>query len=755
MALQTSQNANLNALNQKIAGGYTASATDIANLAYAKTQGYSYTPMATGATKIASPLDLKGLTESQLYRSGQDIYKLPTTVTGGVVGGTTPAIPVINPISTVDSVKAGFDTSVKGAEANLATTMDPLPSEQKLTAIQDAQAKATGEQQTSQQTLQEQKWQENQLSQNVAQVQQIMPQIAKINAEYTSLQEQNANLPILSRIMGGTQDKILRQKAIELGGLAAVAQAYQGNVDLARNIAQDAVNAQYQDQKNYNDNLITQLDSVYKDLNREEKVKADSLKVVIDERNRQIEDEKAIKNDINKIMLDAAQNGADTSTISAIQKSKTVGDAIKASGTYIKTATGATWDTFTDESTGETKLVNKITGDVKNIGTASTNLGNPVGEIFGLSSYSTRTENPGVNRSDRNNNPGNIKVSDNTKNYAGVIGVESDQAGDGGNFLIFDTPESGIAAIGKLLMSYGYKGMTAEKAIKRYNGGGAYGATSVRLDPNKDFQSQLQDPNKLREVTNAMAIAEGFTGGTKTNTQQTRIDELATNYIKNGTKLTDIKGVNDRETAAIKEAYTRLVADQTVVPESVSAQKSNMVKSFTKNIEDIDAALNAPGFSSAVGPNALARKIFSNNLFTKNANDAAAKINSIVSSQALKVLIDSKAQGATFGALSDRELDVLSSANTTLNSFAKVVNGRVKAYVNSEENIINELNKLKTASMRLLVANGGNLPGEDGIKPKLAQFLIAFSEKKIDYDNITSANPSLTDDEIIQVLSSY
>ena len=91
MALSSQQIAGLDALNKKIASGYKATATDQANLAYAAKQGYVYKPatvtpvvasaIPTGATKIANPSQLTGLTESQIYRSGTDIYKLPTTTT--------------------------------------------------------------------------------------------------------------------------------------------------------------------------------------------------------------------------------------------------------------------------------------------------------------------------------------------------------------------------------------------------------------------------------------------------------------------------------------------------------------------------------------------------------------------------------------------------------------------------------------------------------------------------------------------------
>lgn len=716
-------------------------------------------PIPVDATKILNKDGLLGLNESQIYRQGKDIYKLPTTVSSDVITGTTPKIePVtLDPIS-VSSLMAGANTSNEGIKAQLEARNAVLPEQTVLKDNQDKASAYAETQKTAQTDLLNKKLNQYGLDANVEQVQQIMPQIAKTTAEFNSLQEQNANLPIANRIIGGTQDRLMRQKAIEVAGLSAVAQAYQGNVNMARNLAKDAINAQYQDQTTYIDNLNSQIQNSYTDLTAAEKKRADELLIVNNERIRNIEVEKEVKTNINNLAITAAQNGADPATVKTILSSKTEGEAIINSGQYIKVPekSSVSWDTFSDTSSGETKLVNRFTGEVKNIGQANTNLGSPVGEVMGLPTYNTRAENPGVTRSDRNNNPGNIKVSVNTKNWAGVIGVENNTAEDGGNFLIFDSPESGIGAIGRLLQTDGYSGMSAEKAIKRYNGNGAYGAISVGLDPNKDFQSQIQDPAKLKSVAAAIAKAEGFTG-TNGNKPNLGIDEIASNNIKAGIKVSDAKGKDTAETALIQQSMTKQMAAG-LTPEAQKIKSDAIQKTLKTEIEKIDEAISSPGFRGAVGTIGLTRRFLSGNMFTGNVDNTVAMINSIVSNQALKDLTDAKAGGATFGALSDRELDVLSSANTTLSQFAKhkddKADGKILYYDNSEKNVKAELERLKAASLRLMVANGGKLSGEDGNLPQIQQFLIVFPEKKVEYNSVTSANPELTDEEILQVLTS-
>jgi uncharacterized protein (UPF0335 family) len=595
MALNTQQITGLDALNKKIATGYKVNAVDQANLDYAAKQGYKYNPtpvapvapaIPTGATKILNPSGLAGLTESQLFRQGKDIYKLPTTIpsdnlTTNTARNITPIQPEVN--TDIQTLMSGVDTSNKGLQAQLEARNKTLQEQTNLTEIQKRQADYSETQKTAQRDLQTQTWNQYGLNTNVAKVQELMPQIEKVTAEFNSLQEQNANLPISSRIIGGTADKLTRQKAIEVAGLSAVAQAYQGNVDMARNIASDAINAQYKDQQTYLENLSSQINNAYTDLTAAEKKRADEINLVIAERERLLTEEKDTKKQISDLAVTAAQNGADTTTVNSILKSTNYGDAIKNSGAFLQTVSSSNWDTFTD-SNGEIKLVNKQTGEVKNISSANTNLGNQIGEIMGLPSYDTRAENPGVTRSDRNNNPGNIKVSDNTKNWEGVIGVESSSAADGGNLLIFDSPESGINAIVKLLLTNGYSGMTAEKAIKRYNGNGSYGAATVGLDPNQDFQSQLQDPAKLKSVAALIAQAEGFTGGSKTTTTN------AENWAK---LITDGKAKITNVPKALQNDVAALVSDTKEM--TVAEQNKQSALSL------VDELINDPGRESATG----------------------------------------------------------------------------------------------------------------------------------------------------------
>jgi hypothetical protein len=69
----------------------------------------------------------------------------------------------------------------------------------------------------------------------------------------------------------------------------------------------------------------------------------------------------------------------------------------------------------------------------------------------------------GITRGERNNNPGNIERTG--ENWQGM---SADQSGDS-RFIIFDSPEYGIRALGKLLKNYQAQGFnTIDSIINKY-----------------------------------------------------------------------------------------------------------------------------------------------------------------------------------------------------------------------------------------------------------------------------------------------
>jgi uncharacterized protein (UPF0335 family) len=294
--------------------------------------------MASGATKITNEAGLQGLNESQLYRSGKDIYKLPSVMSSDkITGGTlVKTIEAVTGTPNYD-VQALMDSTNAGTQKLVDTINAPLP-EQKVVSDLQTRQNDLAQSISTNKTADIVDGQETYgLKDNVKNLQDISVQMAQAKANYDSLANQTKNLPIANRIIGGTQDRLTRQAAIETAGLAAVAQAYQGNITLATDTLTKAVDAQYKPQEDYLSNLQKQIENSYTDLTAAEKKRADSLNVVLEEKKRVLEEEKQIKSDINSVMLDAAKNGATPDVIKAIQNSKTYSEAIMNAGASLST----------------------------------------------------------------------------------------------------------------------------------------------------------------------------------------------------------------------------------------------------------------------------------------------------------------------------------------------------------------------------------------------------------------------------------
>ncbi|CAM7060036.1 hypothetical protein [Morganella morganii] len=131
-----------------------------------------------------------------------------------------------------------------------------------------------------------------------------------------------------------------------------------------------------------------------------------------------------------------------------------------------------------------------------------------VGEPSDLGGSMRVTGGPSGDRGSRNNNPGNIRISDN--NWEG-------QVGDDGEFVQFASPEHGVRALGKNLITYRNKGVvTINQIISRWapkkDGNDTEGyikfvSGKMGVDPNVPID--VTDINTLRSITTAIMQQEG------------------------------------------------------------------------------------------------------------------------------------------------------------------------------------------------------------------------------------------------------
>lgn len=131
-----------------------------------------------------------------------------------------------------------------------------------------------------------------------------------------------------------------------------------------------------------------------------------------------------------------------------------------------------------------------------------------VGEPSDLGGSMRVTGGPSGDRGSRNNNPGNIRISDN--NWEGQIG-------DDGEFVRFASSEHGVRALGKNLITYRNKGVvTINQIISRWapkkDGNDTEGyikfvSGKMGVDPNVPID--VTDINTLRSITTAIMQQEG------------------------------------------------------------------------------------------------------------------------------------------------------------------------------------------------------------------------------------------------------
>lgn len=98
--------------------------------------------------------------------------------------------------------------------------------------------------------------------------------------------------------------------------------------------------------------------------------------------------------------------------------------------------------------------------------------------------------------------------------------------------------------------------------------------------------------------------------------------------------------------------------------------------------------------------------------FSGEAQNFLGDIKQITDREFIDNLIKAKAQGATFGALTEREGQALRDAATKLNTWAvKDGDGNVVGYNIDEENFLKELNNIKTLAQKGITKAGGNILG--------------------------------------------
>ena len=170
-----------------------------------------------------------------------------------------------------------------------------------------------------------------------------------------------------------------------------------------------------------------------------------------------------------------------------------------------------------------------------------------------------------------------------------------------------------------------------------------------------------------------------------------------------------------RQTAVIESGGKKLLIDEQTgeVIREFGEGEAATVEEFQQEskaeyINTIDSLKTHPGKTGVVGPNPLARMRPIAGP-SGQTSDFVAGVEQLQSSLSLDQLIKAKERGATFGALSDQEMKILSAAGSKLGTWAvKDEAGNVKYYKASEKAFNSELDKISNYAKLDYVLKGGD-----------------------------------------------
>lgn len=153
-------------------------------------------------------------------------------------------------------------------------------------------------------------------------------QLAQTKAEYDNLIAAEGSRNIPKAFVTGRQNQLRQRAAVELGGLAAMVEAAQGNLETANNLIDKTIEREYQPILDEIDLIKTQLEINRDQLSRADQKRADLLNFLMDERNRRITTEMNTKKEIMSIASQAAANGASSSVVKSIMNATSEEEAL-------------------------------------------------------------------------------------------------------------------------------------------------------------------------------------------------------------------------------------------------------------------------------------------------------------------------------------------------------------------------------------------------------------------------------------------
>ena len=264
---------------------------------------------------------------------------------------------------------------------------------------------------------------------------------------------------------------------------------------------------------------------------------------------------------------------------------------------------------------------------------------------------------------------------------------------------------------------------TLDRVAKTLGWDGVYQATSG----NPQMIAQIERIYGL--PSGSLAIAAQRDRDARTISEQERLLGLREKKLGIQLKQAQIEGLPLEQQLKLEQIKTeqaqraKIVAD---IQKIINDQKGSILDTNTfegkkqlanmkSQVDLISGLITDKNLSGAVGTIGLGRFAPIQSLTGGKANFIAG-VEQLRSGLNLQALIDAKAKGATFGALSDQELQVLANAATKIGVWTvKDKNGNVKGYKANENDFKTELDKINNFAKLDYIYRGGN-PADVGVQ---------------------------------------
>lgn len=171
---------------------------------------------------------------------------------------------------------------------------------------------------------------------------QLQGSLGQFDAETEKLRADIENQAIPTGLLAGQAEQLQKQrdltrltKTAELSSTIALSQAYQGNAQLASDLAKNAVDMKYQPILANISVLEKQLDFASEKASKADQTRFAVIGELISMKKQQIADEKELENQVSQIAIEAATNGAPTHIVESIKRSTDPVAAARAASQYL------------------------------------------------------------------------------------------------------------------------------------------------------------------------------------------------------------------------------------------------------------------------------------------------------------------------------------------------------------------------------------------------------------------------------------